>query len=224
MTPLRLAIATTLTGALLTGCGGYAGPLPAATTPLPTAGPTEGGQNVVVPTDAGIATPSVPSGTPTATRTVAATATSTGCPSVAFASYVSFTASTKIRSAVNSFRVTLTQGTLSRTAWTPADPAHPHGIPVARGSGRTSNGSYIFSLGFRDRTASLAGAWRPGVKTTILIEGLGSDGRGIYQLSQHFTFDTYLPNGKGCPPDPGLRYSTELQMADQIGPIKAPKH
>jgi hypothetical protein len=130
-------------------------------------------------------------------------------------------ASKKIRSAVTSFRVTLTQGNLSRSAWTPADPAHPHGMPLVRGVLIDGAGNYNFILGpDGDVNAALAGStWLPKPKATLLIEALASNGKSIYQQSKTFTFTLRYPNGKACDKVPSLYFFTTLVAADQIAPI-----
>jgi hypothetical protein len=212
---------------LASGCGGYAGDHPPVGGPgdFPVAGQTSAipQEPGAVPTQAQTQTvpkEPVPSNGVSAPPTPRATAAGGQvCTLVGKLSSVSFKASAKIRSSVTSFRATLTQGALSRTAWTPADPDHTHGMPLVRGV-LIANGTYTFVLGGDGNPqAALPGAWNAEAKARLLIEALGSDGRTIYQQSKTFSFTKSYPNGKACDKTPAISFLAELAAADQFGPL-----
>lgn len=223
MTHLRRTIASGFALLLLGGCGGYAGtPLPA---PNPLATPTPTGTGVAIPNDPGQGLPVVTSAPGAAASTPAApvptSAPVPGCPAAKGIDTVTFVASTKIRQGIVSFRVTLTQGAATGSAWTPADPTNPHGMPLVRGVLIDGKGTYTFIIGGGSASAvAIPGAWRPRPKATVLIEALASDGTSIYQQSKTFSFAKVYPDGRACDRVPSLVFATTLVEADRIAPAR----
>ncbi|MET3962742.1 hypothetical protein ABIE44_002676 [Marmoricola sp. OAE513] len=215
---------------LLAGCGGYTGQRPPEDEPGVANGQGANGNgdgpavpNLSIPPVTSPASASTASKAPasgpasgSAKPSKAATKASTGCGKVGKVNLIGFVATSKIRKSVQSFRVTLSQGTLSRTAWTADDLKNRHGFPVVPGVG-VEGDNFTFVLGGSgNRPTALPGSWNAETKATLLIEGLAGDGRSIYQQSRTFKFKTTYPNGKACDKTPALSFGTKLTEANRI--------
>lgn len=214
MIAVRLAACAT-TAVVLTGCGGYVGPEPVdgARRPSPSASATL----QIPPVQAMVngTAPAAPAPTAAAPSKGSTGAVAPKCPT---SSAVGFSAPAKIRTQVISFRVTLTQGATTSSAWTPDDPKDRHGLPLVAGVVFEGDDYWFFLGGAAERDVALRGAWKAKPRATMLVEGLAGDGRALYQQSRSFDFQQSTPDGGTC--KPVLSYFTALTAEDQISRVR----